>query len=275
MWLARVQARPLPVWQGNHVEHLVILAHDSGIGDVLMFARYVLLARERCLRLSFVVPAGLEAIAKRCLPANDIVCQGQEWPLLEIADAFVLLGPIYLPGALGATYASPWPISPIEGSVPLLGPGLHVGLRWAASASRWGQRQVSLASLEPLRELLPGATFHSLQVGWSMDRAGVAYAPHREGAWLQHHDLRTWDDSASLIAALNAVISVDTSIAHLAGNMGKPTHVILTPEHEDWRWGTDSTTPWYPSAKIYRGEVDESVKRIGERLASEALQAAA
>jgi hypothetical protein len=56
----------------------------------------------------------------------------------------------------------------------------------------------------------------------------------------------------------------------LAANIGKTVHLILTG-HEDWRWQTGASTPWYPTVTIYRGDVDESVKRIGERLAKIAL----
>jgi hypothetical protein len=275
-WIARVRAEPLPMWDGQRVGHLVVDSYHTGIGDFFQFGRYVGLARARCSRLSIVVDPSLVVIAKRCLPVDDVVRKGCEWPLFEIADAFVPLGPIIISEALGVTYATPMQIAPVADSVPDLGPGFHVGLRWSTSASDSGMRTVRFDSLGPLRSLA-GATFHSLQAGVYVDRSGQTSVDPHHGAesWAQRHDLRAWDDTVSLIAALDAVIAVDGSLAHLAASMGKRVHLILT-EYEDWRWGTGGeTTPWYPTMTIYRGDIDESVKRIRDRLASEALQAAA
>ena len=81
------------------------------------------------------------------------------------------------------------------------------------------------------------------------------------------HELRTWDDTASLIGALDAIVTVDTSVAHVAASMGRPTHLVLT-DYQYWRWGTGETTPWYPTMTVYRGNVDESVRRIAARLST-------
>ena len=263
----RVRTEPLPLWRGQRVKHLVILTVDCGHGDFFQFARYVPLARERCSRLSLVVDQRLEAIAKRCLPVDEVVRKGQELPVLEVADAFAGLSPFTLRAALGVTYASPWQISPIEYSVPSLGWALQVGLRWASSASDEGQRSIPIGSLEPLRSL-PGVVFHSLQVGMRLDPSGRLVEANQGAESLvrpHRHDLRTYDDTLSFIAALDAVVTVDSSVAHLAANIGKPVHLILA-DFEDWRWGTGETTPWYPTVTIYRGDVRESVNRICERL---------
>ena len=255
----RVRAEPLPAWLGQQVKHLVVVA-DCGNGDFFMFARYVTLARERCSRMSLVVEPCLEAIAKRCLPVDDVVHKGWEWPLLDVADAYasMRLGNVLLADQSGVNSAPPMQIAPLEETVPYIGPGeaLHVGLCWSASLeASLGSRSIPFAGLEPLQSL-PGVYFHSLQVGASANDAD---------AWVARHELRTYDDTVSLIAALDVVVTVDTSVAHVAANLGKPVHLILAG-FEDPRWGTGETTPWYPTMTIYRGDVDESVKRISERL---------
>jgi ADP-heptose:LPS heptosyltransferase len=82
---------------------------------------------------------------------------------------------------------------------------------------------------------------------------------------VKRHALSSYEHTTSLIAALDAVISVDTSVAHLAANIGKPTHLLLCP-YEDWRWGTGDTTPWYPSMRLYRANLGRAVKKIAARL---------
>jgi ADP-heptose:LPS heptosyltransferase len=79
-----------------------------------------------------------------------------------------------------------------------------------------------------------------------------------------------WPDTAALIDALDAVVSVDTSIAHLAGALGKPVDVML-PFAPDWRWGpTGSTTPWYSTARLFRqstiGDWQTVIAEVGDAL---------
>jgi ADP-heptose:LPS heptosyltransferase len=70
-------------------------------------------------------------------------------------------------------------------------------------------------------------------------------------AWFRDQ-LRDFADTAALCAAMDVVISVDTSVAHLAGALGRPTWILL-PFDPDWRWMLDRpTTHWYPSARLYR-----------------------
>jgi ADP-heptose:LPS heptosyltransferase len=75
-------------------------------------------------------------------------------------------------------------------------------------------------------------------------------------------------DTALLIATLDLVITTDTSIAHLAGAMGKPVWIML-PHLSDWRWMQDrSTTPWYPTAKLFRQSVPGDWRQVLERIAA-------
>jgi glycosyl transferase family 9 (putative heptosyltransferase) len=126
----------------------------------------------------------------------------------------------------------------------------RIGLAWAGAAHHANDRRRSmpLAALAPLLAL-PAITWYSLQKGArSVDvddvpaaRAVVPLASDSDFA-------RT----AALVDALDAVVTVDTSIAHLAGALGKPVFVLL-PFAPDWRWGlAGRRTPWYPTARLVR-----------------------
>jgi ADP-heptose:LPS heptosyltransferase len=65
-------------------------------------------------------------------------------------------------------------------------------------------------------------------------------------------ELASWDDTAAVLAGLDAVVSVDTAVAHLAGAMGRPVHLLL-PHAAEWRWLLDrDTSPWYPTMRLHR-----------------------
>jgi hypothetical protein len=241
-----------PRWTGERTGRLLIL-HEGGFGDFFDYARYLRGARERCDRITMALHPALHALALRLLPIEE-VCGAivREYvPQLQTADAYSSSF-LLLADALGARFGEPEPfhVTPILWSVRAGVPDeYHVGVCCTASEAA---RCIDVALLESLREMRGAWTFHSL--------AQDAAAP-----WIVRHSLDTWDDTVSLIAALDAVVTVDTAVAHLAACMRKPVHLLL-PGPQDWRFGTEATTPWYPTMRIYRGNVGQSVERIARNL---------
>jgi ADP-heptose:LPS heptosyltransferase len=140
----------------------------------------------------------------------------------------------------------------------------RVGIAWAGlrTPSEHGNRSIRLAELAPL--LATNAHFVSLQKD----------VPHVDRPLLRKldslldvsHRLRTFADTAALISQLDLVISVDTSVAHLAGGLGAPVWIALlfTP---DWRWQMKRTdSPWYPHARLFRQSVRGDWKDVIDRL---------
>ena len=137
----------------------------------------------------------------------------------------------------------------------------------AAGTAHNRRRSIPMRLLAPLFEL---ADFHfiALQKEIPDDDAPLMRAS-RMTSFLgeQQTDLA---DAAAMIAMLDLVITIDTSIAHLAGAMGKPTWVML-PFSTDWRWLRDrDDSPWYPSLRLFRqpgpGAWDDVIARIGAAL---------
>jgi hypothetical protein len=144
----------------------------------------------------------------------------------------------------------------------------RVGLVWAGNPghSNDSGRSMSLDLFAPLAEA--DVEFHTLQKGAAAAQA--IYPP--EGMTVIDHTLEICDfeDTAALIANLDLVITVDTSVAHLAGAMGKPVWVLIT-FMPDWRWlRTRTDSPWYPSVRLYRQQKDadwgEVVARVKDDL---------
>ena len=128
---------------------------------------------------------------------------------------------------------------------------MKVGLVWAGSATNPDDhnRSTGLEALLPLTGVA-GVRFYSLQVG---PRAGdiAKYAHPSLIADFSKH-LKEYADTAAVIQQLDLVISVDTSVAHLAGALGKPVWVMV-PCIPDWRWQAErSDTPWYPTMRLFR-----------------------
>ena len=138
-----------------------------------------------------------------------------------------------------------------------------MGLVWSGSAAQSDDhhRSLALERLAPLFDL--DADLFSLQVEVrEADRAVLAASPLTDLG----PELKTYADTAAVMEQMALVISVCTSTANLAGGLGRPVFVLLSAI-ADWRWGLEpETTPWYPSARLFRqdrlGDWDAAIARL-------------
>jgi tetratricopeptide (TPR) repeat protein len=273
-----------PLWVGNvDPRGRTILLHaEQGLGDAIQFLRYVPLVAAiggdvvfecppalcglvRALQLPIrIVPAGSP------LPPFDMHC-----PLLTLPLAFQTRVET-VPVVAAYLFADPLRAGMWKHK---LGPamGTRVGLVWSGNPKHGKDHERSLA-FEDIRPLLevPGVEFVSLQKEVRpRDAAALAASPVRDCAG----EIGDFSDTAALIANVDLVISVDTSVAHLAGAMGKPVW-ILNAYMPDWRWMLGrSDSPWYPSARLYRqpvrGDWASVIADVARDLASVATAKAA
>jgi tetratricopeptide (TPR) repeat protein len=247
-----------PQWTGSDLTGKTILLHwEQGLGDTIHFIRYAPLVAARGARVILKCQPELETLMKRIngistiavhenlLPPFDLHCPLQSLPLAfgTTLDAI----PTTIP------YITP-PPDRVEAWANRLGPsaGEHrVGLAWAGQPKHRNDRRRSmrLNQFAPLAEIKP-ARFFSLQKGPAAAQTTTAPPSlHLVDYTADLHDLA---DTAALIANLDLVICVDTSVAHLAGAMGKPVWLLL-PFVPDWRWLLNRTnSPWYPTMRIFR-----------------------
>ncbi|MGJ4888329.1 tetratricopeptide repeat protein [Bradyrhizobium sp. HKCCYLRH3099] len=235
----------------------ILLHSDEGFGDSIQFARYATLVAAEGARVVLEVDAalqpllaGLEGVAQ-CLargkdapPAVDYHCPLSSLPLAFATGLDTIPAmPSYLPRPADARRAT-WE--------QRLGPRdrLRVGLVWSGNPAHLNDhnRSLPLVMLAPLRET--GAQFVSLQKEpRAADKIELAA---RDDIIDLTSDISDFVDTAALIDALDLVITVDTSVAHLAGAMGKPTWIML-PYTPDYRWLLDrDDSPWYPSVRLFR-----------------------
>jgi tetratricopeptide (TPR) repeat protein len=264
-WRWRVKAlntpmRPFaqPLWNGERLKGTILLHAEQGFGDTLLAVRYAPLVAARCDRVVLDCPPQL----RRLLGAT-------EEPLPPF-DAHLPL--MSLPRVFGTTLESvPWTGPYIRPPTTTLisSPGPNIGLVWAGEPKQGDDRKrsVTLEMLAPLGET-PGATFYSLQKG-----AGAAQAASPpQGMRFVDLGSRIGDfaDTAAFIAQLDLVVTVDTSVANLAGAMGVPTWVLLSTV-PDWRYRLEGdATPWYPTMRLFRqasdGDWPDVIARVAQAL---------
>jgi len=249
------------LWLGaDDISGKTLLLHaEHGLGDTIQFCRYAPLAAARGARVWIEAPPTLLPLLQTLRGVERVVAQAEatydrHTPMLSLPLAFGTAADS-IPGAV--PYLAP-PADRLARWNPLLGPRSgrpRIGLAWSGHRSTMNDRDRSI----PLASLLPLAAFdaqwYSLQVEV---READADALHEAKRTMALRDVREFlgdmADTAALVAQLDLVISVDTSVAHLAGAMGRPLWLLL-PSPAEWRWLTDRTdSPWYPTARLFRQE---------------------
>ncbi|MBT9331700.1 tetratricopeptide repeat protein [Paracidobacterium acidisoli] len=269
-----------PQWKGEALDGAGILLHaEQGLGDTLQFVRYLPLVAERGGRVVLEVQPRLKCLLQGMAGAACVVARGEvlpefTWhcPLMSLPLAFgteIESIPAVVPyiKADADAVTAAWRRYPRDEA------RLRVGLVWAGNPQYRSdeQRSTTLDALQPLLDV-DGVTFFSLQFGPAAAQIRTMQRVHEAGARLIDASSRHKDfaETAALAATLDLVISVDTSVAHLAGAMGLPVWVLL-PHLADWRWMDGrGESPWYPTARLFRqaepGEWGALAERVREEL---------
>ena len=259
----------LPQWLGQTpiAGKSLLLYHEQGLGDTLQFCRYVPLLQALGAQVSLAVQ-----------PALVSLLAGQ-WPGVTVAESFADVSgfdwatPLMsLPLAVGTT------LETVPAEVPYLRvptPTVlessgrpRVGLVWSGSTTHKNDknRSMPLATLAPLL---------SLPVDWvclqpEVRETDLTWLKAHPEVLLQRPALPDFVTTAQIISGLDLVISVDTSVAHLAGALGQPVWVLL-PMGCDYRWLLErADSPWYPTARLFRqknrGDWAGVLSRVAEAL---------
>ena len=243
-----------PRWKGEPLEgKTLLLVCEQGAGDNFMVARWFPEIKRRGARLVIECVAPLMGILGRVPGVDQVIeLQNSREPDLRY-DYWV--GSMSLPWIFKVTRENIYaPARYLEPSAPSSGyweerarefTELKIGLAWAGNPRHANDiaRSMTFAQVEPLLDI-PGTRFFNLQV------PARDLVP-RSNLMNYSDELLTFDDTAGLIDQMDLVISVDTSIAHLACALGKPTWIVSSMRPE-WRWGrVDLPVIWYPTAKLY------------------------
>ena len=253
-YIARNFLQPLWLGEDDIAGKTILLHSEQGFGDSIQFCRFVPMVAARGARVIIEVELPICALMTGLAGATQIVAKGDPLPDFDVQCPLPSL-PLAFGTRLDTIPASvPYLRAPMQAEAhwrSLLGtkPRLRIGLAWAGNPKHVRDRERSMI----LRDLLPlfdvDATFVSLQ---KEVRAQDAQMLTNCAMLRFAHELGDFSDTAALISQLDLVISVDTSVAHLAGALGKPVWVLLT-HAPDWRWLLDrDDSPWYPSARLFR-----------------------
>lgn len=259
-----------PLWDGSCLTGKTLFLHaEQGLGDTFQFIRYAKVIKEKYHGTIIVsVQKPLVDIISRCCPYIDRVI-----PLEQMPSSFDFHAPLLtLPYILKTDeHTIPAPIPYIIPDTKLIEHWHHrlatdtnikVGICWQGNSNYStpflrtfvAAKSISLSAFAPLARV-PGVSLYSLQKETGTDQItqiGDTFTLH---TFDEHFDKDhgRFMDTAAVIKNLDLIITVDTSIVHLAGAVGDVPVWVLLPEPADWRWMLQRTdSPWYPQLRLFR-----------------------
>jgi Tfp pilus assembly protein PilF len=265
-----------PKWLGKEdvSGKTILVCTDEGIGDAVQFARYVPMLAARGASIVLVVQEGLCALlsglpgVSACLPfgTKDFPPFDFHCPIMSLPLAFGTTLETIPP----ASYLPPLLPARVEAWRDRLGAHhrLRVGIAWAGNPRQGNDRNRSM----PLRARAPSRLRrHLRQPAKDLKADDRTFLETRTDIADLTAGLTNFADTAALIQNLDLVITVCTSVAHVAGTLGKETWVML-PYVGDWRWldGRDDS-PWYPAVRLFRQDATRSYDRVVARVRTELL----
>ena len=246
-----------PIWRGDaSISGKTVLVHsEQGLGDTIQFSRYVPMVAAAGARVVFEVQKPLQGLMANLAPSVEIVGRGDPLPPFDMHCPLLTLPLAFgtrletIPSAKSylqapASHLAKWQTRLADVARPL------IGLVWSGNPrhDRDVERSIPFRSLVPLFDAR--VTFISLQKEL---RAGDLPILMEHPAVLNLGEgLTDFSDTAGLVSEIDLVISVDTSVAHLAAALGRPTWILLTYV-PDWRWMLSrDDSPWYPTVRLFR-----------------------
>lgn len=265
-----VRAWDKPRWRGDARPDQTLLVHcEQGFGDCIQFVRYLAVVAPMFEKVILEAPVELVDLFASVEGVSHVTPFGKDLPSHDLQIPL-----LSLPYVLGTT------LTTLPNAAPYLAPGPDTSTRWTARLKKragdvlvgvaWQgsdkhardkMRSPGLQGMAGLFEVKGRTRFISLQKEGLSDNRLEDYRA----------DLQTFEDTAALMCQLDAVVTPDTVIAHLAGALNIPTYVVL-PRVAEWRWLEDrSDSPWYPSMELFRqskaSDWGDCIERLSKKLA--------
>jgi Flp pilus assembly protein TadD len=255
-----------PQWRGEALDGRTLLVHsEQGLGDVIQFARYLPAIDGRVV---FEVPPRLMRLLSSNGAMPAMVAAGEALPQFDAVIPLLSLPARTTIEPAAVPYLSAETDRVMAWRQRIGAHGLKVGINWQGYSGRFEDRgrSMPLASFAPLAAV-PGIRLISLQKGEGEEQIAHAGFGVETLAGLDD-GADAFVDTAAVMAVLDLVVTSDTSIAHLAGALGRPVWVALrfVP---DWRFGVGRTdNPWYATMRLFRQDTDGEWESVFSAMAA-------
>ncbi len=261
-----------PLWLGDYpLQRKTILLHaEQGLGDTIQFARYIPSLARMGAKVILEVQPQLEALLAAVEGVARIVARGDELPAFDVHCPLGSLPlafktePATIPAEIPYLQADAARIAKWRARLEALDRP-RIAIAWSGNPGHRNDRNRSIA-LSRLAALWPTGCARFVSIQRELRDEDAERLAREPGIAHIGAELEDFADTAAVVALVDLVVTVDTSVAHLAGAMGRPVFILL-PFAPDWRWlVAGETSRWYPSARLFRqpsiGDWDSVIERL-------------
>lgn len=263
-----------PLWLGGDeiAGRTILLYGEQGLGDSLQFCRYAELVAALGARIILEVPQPLVSVCATIKGVRQVVAFGEPLPPFEVQCPLLSL-PLACKTTLETIPTATGYLSSDVSKVRIWEERLgkkqmpRIGLVWSGNRTVGTNRERHF----PLAELVPYLSHHFQYICLQTDITAADQKTLVETPAIRQFDgeLRDFSDTAALCECMDLVISIDTSVAHLSGALGKKTWVLLA-FNADWRWLTNrEDSPWYPTVRLFRQKSRGDWRGVFERVVAD------
>ncbi len=268
---------PVPEWNGENLNGKTILIYgEQGFGDSLQYCRFIPMMAALGARVILDVPESLVRLMTTLKGVHQVVATGQELPPFDYNLPIMDLPHVFgtsvetIPAEVPYLFADAKDYDVWKNRLAHAGRNKKIGLAWAGNprlkhpydlSPRDSRRSVDIEAFAPILAI-PGLSFYSLQKLYGQVPAGVPITDFMP----QCDDFA---DTAALMNQLDLVVTVDSSVVHLAGALGKPV-LLLNRFDSCWRWlRWREDSPWYPTLRMLRQKTPNDWGEVLQRLEKE------
>jgi hypothetical protein len=256
-----------PIWDGRDLgDGTLLIRFEQGIGDTLQFVRFARLAQERTKNVVVQVQKSIIALIARAYPELSVLGSDEPVPYHDAIIALMSLPRLFGINADNIPCPEPY-LSADPARVTFWAnelrssPRLRIGIAWSGNPDLKNDhlRSTQLMQWQGLLGL-EDIEFHVLQ--FPVREADRPHLGLFQNLVAHPAERMGFDDTAALIMNMDLIITIDTSIAHLAAALGQPTWILLAYMC-DWRWMLErDDTPWYQSVRLFRQHADRSWQTV-------------
>jgi hypothetical protein len=252
------------LWLGEDSlkDKTILIYGEQGMGDIIQFLRYITFFRDMATKIILEVPKGLVSLCLNLLPQNfQVISDGQEIPEFDYYCPIMSFPCAFKTTIQTIPNQFPYLFVPEDKKIKwekILGNKkiFRVGLAWSGQKGRHidknpcRNRSIPIHFFKELIDL--PIEFHSLQIEFRSEE-DVQLAK-KMGIKIHSSQIKDFSDTAAIMSEMDLILSIDTSVAHLAGALGMPVWVML-PFSTDYRWTIDQdVSPWYSTSKLFRAD---------------------
>ena len=259
-----------PLWAGESIKDKTLFVYyEAGLGDTLMYARYIKLLSTKCAKILFRPQSNLVTLLKDSHLKAEIIdfktpLENINFdvhiPLMSIPYVLQLNSEEEIPFADGFLKANPEKVKEYKKRY-FNNDQFKIGIKWQGNPAYDTNRIIPLKSFYKLFDL-PDTKFYSLQKDDGMEE--LVNLPNNYKLVDLGSTFNDFADTAAAVENLDLVICNDTSVAHLVAAMGKPCWIML-PYVSNWRWHTDvNYSPWYKNVKLFKQTEFDNWNKIFE-----------